>query len=169
MAAALPRFRAEGAWGVSPHMIPHRSLHAPSGALSHALKAHGPNFGVGGATDGAAEALISAAGLLALGHAPAVWAVVSHVRPDGDLDDAGRPAPGAVCEAVAVALVPARPAHVGLRLTVSGGPGPDGARGPFRLGELLALLDEAGATPTGRTHVLPDGSRIELALCGGGR
>src|SRR5262249_52347900 len=43
---ALARFRAEGAWGMSPHLIPHRSLHSLSGTLSHALKTHGPNFGV---------------------------------------------------------------------------------------------------------------------------
>src|SRR5262249_23765427 len=29
--AALSRFRAEGAWGVSPHVIPHHSLHSLSG------------------------------------------------------------------------------------------------------------------------------------------
>jgi 3-oxoacyl-(acyl-carrier-protein) synthase len=44
LAQALPRFVREGAWGVSPHLIPHRSLHSMSGAISLALKAHGPNF-----------------------------------------------------------------------------------------------------------------------------
>ncbi|MGH6681122.1 MAG: hypothetical protein ACREDL_19840, partial [Bradyrhizobium sp.] len=38
MAAALQRFAAEGAWGVSPHLIPHRSLHSISGTVSQALK-----------------------------------------------------------------------------------------------------------------------------------
>ena len=42
---ALNRFRAEGVWGVSPHLIPHYALHSPSGTLSLALGLHGPNLG----------------------------------------------------------------------------------------------------------------------------
>src|SRR5262249_39770127 len=48
MTVAVQRFAAEGAWGISPHLIPHRSLHALSGTISQALRIHGPNFGVGG-------------------------------------------------------------------------------------------------------------------------
>ncbi len=42
------RFRSEGVWGVSPHLIPHYALHSPAGTLSLALGIHGPNLGVGG-------------------------------------------------------------------------------------------------------------------------
>src|SRR5262249_1682783 len=47
-ARTIERFQKEGAWGVSPHLIPHQSLHAVSGTISQALAIHGPNFGVGG-------------------------------------------------------------------------------------------------------------------------
>ena len=40
-----PSILAEGAWGVSPHLIPGHSLHSPSGTISQALQAHGPNLG----------------------------------------------------------------------------------------------------------------------------
>src|SRR5262249_37658335 len=40
LAGALPRFQNEGAWGVSPHLIPHRSLHSISGTVSQALEVH---------------------------------------------------------------------------------------------------------------------------------
>ena len=46
--AAMRRYLSEGAWGISPHMIPHHSLHAVSGTVSQAWGVHGPNFGVGG-------------------------------------------------------------------------------------------------------------------------
>src|ERR1700751_1917728 len=38
LAAALQRLAAEGAWGISPHLIPHRSQHAVSGTISQVLK-----------------------------------------------------------------------------------------------------------------------------------
>jgi len=34
MIPSVQRFLAEGAWGVSPHMVPHRSLHSLSGTVS---------------------------------------------------------------------------------------------------------------------------------------
>ncbi len=48
LANTLRRFAVEGAWGVSPHVIPHRSQHSLSGTVSQALRIHGPNLGVGG-------------------------------------------------------------------------------------------------------------------------
>src|SRR5262249_46135975 len=53
---ALQRYAAEGAWGLSPHFIPHRSQHAVAGTISQALKIHGPNFGAGGGPTGAVDA-----------------------------------------------------------------------------------------------------------------
>src|SRR5262249_10648029 len=75
--AALERFVAEGAWGVSPHHIPHRSLHSPSGTISLALQTHGPNFGVGGGPEGAGEVLLAAAALFARGEVPGLWLVLT--------------------------------------------------------------------------------------------
>src|SRR5690348_17038921 len=43
-ALAIERFKAEGAWGINPHMIPHYTLHAVSGTISQALRIQGPNF-----------------------------------------------------------------------------------------------------------------------------
>ena len=48
LVVALDRFRSEGVWGVSPHLIPHYALHSPAGTLSLALGVHGPNLGIGG-------------------------------------------------------------------------------------------------------------------------
>ena len=64
MHGAIQKFIAEGAWGISPHLIPHRLLHAVSGTVSLALKIQGPNFGVGGGPDGVGEAFLTAAALL---------------------------------------------------------------------------------------------------------
>src|SRR5262249_560532 len=44
MVTSLLRFRSEGAWGVSPHVIPHHSLHSVSGTISQMLKMRGPNL-----------------------------------------------------------------------------------------------------------------------------
>src|SRR4029079_18950172 len=61
-AASLERFATEGPWGISPHMIPHHSLHAISGAISQIFQTHGPNFGVGnGPSSSAADAWLTAA------------------------------------------------------------------------------------------------------------
>ena len=82
MEAALKRFAAEGAWGVSPHLIPHRSLHSVSGTISQALKIHGPNFGVGGGPEGTAEALLAATALLQGKQLAGVWVVLTCLRPE---------------------------------------------------------------------------------------
>ncbi len=109
LAVALNRFAAEGAWGISPHLIPHRSLHALSGTVSQALKIHGPNYGVGGGADGAAEALLVASALLADQQIPGVWVVLTGFDPElvpVDPSDADATPPVTECVAVAIALVP---------------------------------------------------------------
>src|SRR5262249_3193107 len=77
MGAALRRFATEGAWGVSPHVIPHRSLHAMSGTISQALQIHGPNFGAGGGPGSAGEAVLAAYAMLAGDRLPGVWLVLT--------------------------------------------------------------------------------------------
>ncbi len=129
MAASLLRFQAEGAWGVSPHVIPHRSLHSISGTISHALKIKGPNLGVGGGPGGAAEAFLTAAALLERGRAPGVWVVLTLLHPDAPLSEAGAHPPGAEAVAWAVALTPAHLGWPGPRCRIVVG-GSDGAAGP---------------------------------------
>src|SRR5262249_43183277 len=71
------RFAQEGAWGVSPHVIPHQSLHAVSGTLSQLLKIHGPNFGISGGPHAFREAFLIAAALLAEENLPGLWLILS--------------------------------------------------------------------------------------------
>jgi hypothetical protein len=107
IAAAVERFLQEGAWGVSPHVIPHRSLHSMSGTLSQALKLHGPNFGVGGGPHAASEAALMATAVLADRKAAGLWLVITGWNPElvpsrggGFLTHDGVP----ICRAVALAL-----------------------------------------------------------------
>jgi hypothetical protein len=123
MVYALQRFSEEGAWGVSPHFIPHRSQHAVSGTISQALKIHGPNFGTGGGPDGTPEALIAGAALVEENRVPGVWVVAtawdSEVIPDAN----GHLPPASVCKAWAFAMVPARHGWPGAWLRVAPGKG----------------------------------------------
>jgi hypothetical protein len=121
VAQAVKRFGQEGAWGVSPHLIPHRSLHSVSGTVSQALHLHGPNFGVGGGPWGAAKALLAAAAMLECDRLPGVWVILTgwNWEPGLDLPEGHTPGqPGAggprrprnldeppTCSAVAMALV----------------------------------------------------------------
>ena len=106
MQAALRRFAAEGAWGVSPHLIPHRSLHSVSGTVSQALKIHGPNFGVGGGPDDTVEALLAATALLQGKQLPGVWVVLTGLSPELPVDDAGHPPLHTQAVGLALALTP---------------------------------------------------------------
>lgn len=101
----LQKFAEEGAWGVSPHLIPHRSLHSVSGTVSQALTSHGPNFGVGGGPTAASETILSALSLVTGGSVPGVIMVVSGWSPEPFGADPDRSA-RAVCHAVALGLVP---------------------------------------------------------------
>jgi hypothetical protein len=114
---ALEKFKAEGAWGVSPHLIPHRSLHSISGAISQALKIHGPNFGVGGGRSAADEALLLAVSLVDPKSTPGVWVVMTGWNPEPDLTKA-MTEQDAVCNGLALALRPIRSDFTGWRLSV---------------------------------------------------
>jgi hypothetical protein len=159
LAAAMHRFAAEGAWGLSPHLIPHRSLHALSGTISQALKVHGPNFGVGGGPHGAGEALLAAAALLGSRPLPGLWVVLTGWDPEPVPDREGRTATPSVCCAVALALAAARPGWDGLRLHAGPGRGQESrspmAR-PLTLEALAAVL------------TLPEPARAAWALPQGG-
>ncbi|MBX7104934.1 MAG: hypothetical protein K1X57_12685 [Gemmataceae bacterium] len=61
---AAARFKTEGAWTVSPHIIPNCSLHSISGLVSVSAGLRGLNLGVGGAVGCEGEIWPVAAGLL---------------------------------------------------------------------------------------------------------
>jgi hypothetical protein len=141
LARDVPDFKNEGPWGVSPHVIPHRSLHSPSGAVSVALGIHGPNLGAGGGPGHEAEGLLAALSLL-WGGLPGVWLLISRIEPLTDTE-AGKGAipAGTAAVADAIALVPG----VGLTLTLAPSgdetsprtPGPAAQGVPFSLRALL--------------------------------
>jgi hypothetical protein len=107
MAASLPRFLVDGAWEVSPHMIPHRSLHATSGTVSQALGIRGPNFGAGGGPGAEVEGLLAAFSLLQGMNLPGVWIVSTWLDPELSADrTTGRPVPGTRGCGLALALLP---------------------------------------------------------------
>jgi hypothetical protein len=175
MAAALQRFAAEGAWGVSPHLIPHRSLHSISGTVSQALKIHGPNFGVGGGPGGIVEVLLAATALLEGKRLPGVWVVLTCLDPEAAPDEAGRLAPGTQAVGLALALMPIQTSGSRLRLhVVCGAPQPETlVRSPscadrcasfdlLRLETLLNLLHSPRGGETTIVQLLDPGSRIEL-------
>jgi hypothetical protein len=107
MTASLLRFLVDGAWEVSPHMIPHRSLHATSGTVSQALGIHGPNFGTGGGPGAETEGLLAAFSLLQGMNLPGVWLVSTWLDPELSADrTTGRPVPGTRSCGLALALLP---------------------------------------------------------------
>jgi hypothetical protein len=135
LAVALQRYQLEGAWGISPHLIPHRSLHSVSGTVSQVLKVHGPNFGVSGGLHAADEALLTGATLLAGDHLPGVWLVLTGYNPEPVPEKAdapppnGHPRPAPICRAVALALVANQPGSGFRQLHVCPGPVDNGRAG----------------------------------------
>jgi hypothetical protein len=131
LAHSLQRMKVEGAWGISPHTIPHHSIHAISGTVSQALRIHGPNFGIGGGPGGMSEALIVAATLLAGGNLPGMWVVLTQHEPEliplepGSTPINGNHAASPSCIALAMALVSDDDASIGVSLHVC----PQGERG----------------------------------------
>ena len=116
LVSALQRFAAEGAWGLSPHFIPHKSQHAVSGTISQALKVHGPNFGAGGGPGGPVDALLAGAALLEGNGLPGVWVVMTGYDPEFIPDEDGKPQAEITCHGVAMALVGARSGWAGSRI-----------------------------------------------------
>lgn len=104
-AQATERFQAEGAWGISPHLVPNASLHALSGTISLALRAHGPNFSVEAGPHSCAGVFLAAAALMGQESLPGLWLVATGFRPEF-VPTPGRAAPGAQeqVEALAVAF-----------------------------------------------------------------
>jgi hypothetical protein len=172
MGHVLHRFRQEGAWGISPHLIPHRSLHAVSGTLSLILKTHGPNFGIGGGPQAESEGLAVAAALAGHGDLPGVWAVLTGYDPEVIPPDPAAPSAdgqaGYVppCTAVALALTAPEANPGSLQLHVSQPTTPGAAVSAVATGWPLLTLDAlaaalAGGAPRGAWR-LGCGGWVEL-------
>jgi hypothetical protein len=113
-ADTLAQFASEGAWGVTPHLIAHHTLHSQSGTLSQVLGIHGPNLGVGGGADAAVQGFVTALTWLTTGTVPGVWIVMSGWTPEYVPDGAGHPVGVPECLALALGLVPTDPERRGL-------------------------------------------------------
>jgi hypothetical protein len=162
---ALNRFRAEGVWGVSPHLIPHYALHSPSGTLSLALGLHGPNLGLGGGLFSGFEGLLTALAWLKGGIVPGVCLVFCGWHPEYVPDPQGEPTSPCRCLALALALVPANSAagHLDrprLRLATSQKPAPPM---PVDLTKLDELLDRSRADQPARNRLLSPGLSLHAA------
>jgi 3-oxoacyl-(acyl-carrier-protein) synthase len=75
MTDTLARFRDKGAWGVTPHFIPHSLLHSAAGLIGQAFGLHGAGAGVGGTPGSEGDVLRAAAAWLASGDLPGAWLV----------------------------------------------------------------------------------------------
>lgn len=117
-AQAIDRYRKEGAWGISPHLIPHQSLHAMSGTISQLLKIYGPNFGVNGGPNAGVDAFLAAATLLADGALPGLWLLMTGYETEWLPARDGLTGPAPDCVALALALTPDQPDSGGLHLTI---------------------------------------------------
>jgi hypothetical protein len=170
-AHVLQRYATEGAWGVSPHLIPNRSLHSISGAVSLVLKIHGPNFGVGGGPSCLLEVLRTGTAMLHGDRLPGVWVVLTGWDPEPIPNGKGGGPENGHCVGLALALTAARSGWRGARLRLV----PATRAAPFiaepqesaRPNLLnLAGLMQALAAPALRTASvvwhLDDGGRFEL-------
>jgi hypothetical protein len=174
LANALQRFRAEGAWGISPHLAAHRSLHSLAGTVSLALKIQGPNYGVGGGPGSAGEALLAAAALLERRTQPGVWVVLTGWQTEPVPEPTGQVPRGSICAALALALVPPRIPGQGIRLRVTARDGRDAdsrqaSAAPFDLFRLEALLANAVGSAGPLVQDFDAGGRVEVEWMGPGR
>jgi hypothetical protein len=119
MANLIQRFAVEGAWGVTPHLIPHRSLHSLSGTVSQALKIHGPNLGIGGGPGAMMEILWTATAMLHGDRLPGLWVVLTGWTPEPIVENGAALPDDARCTGMALALTAARPGWHGPRLRLS--------------------------------------------------
>lgn len=77
VAESYAKFREQGAWSVSPHLVPNTSLHSASGLFSQALRLHGPNIGAGGMPGSESDGVWAALSLLEGERLPGVWLILT--------------------------------------------------------------------------------------------
>ena len=139
LTSVIANFHVEGAWGVSPHHVPHRSLHSFSGTASQAFGMHGPNFGAGGGPGSEIEGLLAATSTLASSDLPGLWLLVTRVEPELAPVNGCHIDPTSFVEAIALGLVP-RAASCPLQLALTHGLAANEEAEPFDLGTLAAML-----------------------------
>ena len=164
-AASIERYRQEGAWGVSPHLIPHHSFHGLSGTISQALKIYGPNFGIGGGPASGADALLIAAAMMADGRLPGLWVIWSgHETEWLPAPDSCSPAP--ICQAVALALTDAAVGVAGWHLAIGQVRSRSQEESPLHLCPefQLAMLADELAAPSGGKWRLSDTTWAEFEM-----
>jgi hypothetical protein len=161
-AQTIQRFVQEGAWGVSPHLIPNQSLHAVSGTVSLALKMYGPNFGINGGPNAGTDGLLFAASLLAGSELPGLWLVLTgHESEFIPLPGGVAPASCPGYEGAALALTVGSQRGAGLWLRIGQEPrgaGPEhdeflGALPEFRLSSFVDALAQTENPPAGLWRV----------------
>jgi hypothetical protein len=161
------RYRAEGAWGVSPQSVPQHSLHAISASVSQLLKMHGPNFGVGNGRSSANDGWLTTATLLSENLAPGMWLLLTgHVTgeylPGYEGCEEQRPP----IEAVALALVPGSTTQSGLQVRIGAEEAPSAfldAMPEFSLGALVDELRRVD-TPPAAMWRLPGVGWVEVEM-----
>lgn len=118
IAQTVQRLAQEGAWGVSPHVIPHQSLHAMSGTISQALHVHGPNFGINGGPNAAPDAFLISAAMMMDRRLPGLWVVLTGYESENIPPLPGTSSEAPSCQAVALALTPTAPNERGMYLSL---------------------------------------------------
>lgn len=140
----MARFHAEGAWGVSPHLVPHKSLHSVSGLVSQSLRIQGPNFGAGCGPGFEPEGLLAGFTLLDSMALPGVWLLFSRITPEGVIADDGRYSAESSVQAIALALVPAGSPQETVRLEWAARPSAGGDEIGFE--DLAGWLERGACT-----------------------
>ncbi len=157
-AATLNKFVELGVPAISPHVIPHHSLHAVSSAVSVALGMHGPSFGIGGGPESTAEGLLGALSFLRAAQAPGLWLVLTQWDREPTPDGRGGSATPAACCASALALVRDLPGAARLRVCAT-------REHSSPQGLVAWLADQESAGTAGRwTLPLSWGGQIELVV-----
>src|SRR6516162_9346366 len=139
-ATTVARFRAVGARGVGPQVIPNLCLHAPAATVSLAITARGPVYGVGGGSGHLADGLLAALAAQLGRDTPGTWIALSEWHGD-ESDGSGR--------AVALALVPDVMAEARWQLTFRPHP-PDPPSPKGNGGELSRTLESSPPSPLGK-------------------
>lgn len=168
LAAAFAQYAIDGAWGVSPHLVPHFSLHSMAGTISQALKIQGPNLGAGGGRNSDRDAFLAAMSMVASGRLPGVWLLITGWVPElvpsaaknGGVESTASPS---LCTSLALALAAPHAEGCGPRLTLfqGGGSGtvPAALFDAERLGTWLSL---SGRGDRRAGWSLGDGTWIQL-------
>lgn len=164
IARTIQRYRQEGAWGVSPNLIPHQSLHAISGTISQALKIYGPNFGIGGGPNAMPDAFLIAGAMMMDRQLPGLWLVLTGYETEWIPAPQGDNPPAPACQAVALALTPADAGISGLHLSIGQMPPDAGQDLAMTLAEfqLGSFADEIAGAGVGAKWRLDDAHWVEL-------